>query len=308
MRILGTGLSGLVGSRFVELLENAYEFEHINLDNGINILDKTAVFTAISSSNASLILHMAAKTNVDGCELDKKRDEEILGLKTQEEKEKLWQKEQTAWAVNVYGTQNIVEACKKTNKKIVYISTDFVFSGQKKSYFEEDKPEPIDWYAKTKYEGEKLIQTSGLEYIIARTAYPYRAFFKRNDFVRNLIEKLQRSEKLSMVTDHIMVPTFIDDLVNALDVLIQKDEQGIFHVVGSQSITPYAAALKIAEIFDLDSSLITKTTRREYFTGKAPRPFCLNLKNDKIGKLGIEMSTFDKGLSEIKNQMDKISI
>jgi hypothetical protein len=58
----------------------------------------------------------------------------------------------------------------------------------------------------------------------------------------------------------------------------------------------------------LDSSLISKTTRREYFKGKAPRPFCLNLKNDKIGKLGIEMSTFDKGLLEIKNQIDKISI
>ena len=89
-----------------------------------------------------------------------------------------------------------------------------------------------------------------------------------------------------MVTDHIMVPTFIDDLVNALDVLIQRDEKGIFHVVGSESITPFQAALKIAETFDLNSSLISKTTRREYFSGKAPRPFCLNLKNDKIGKYG----------------------
>jgi len=308
MKILGTGLTGLVGSRFTELLENAYEFEHINLDNGINILDKLSVFEAISSSNASLILHMAAKTNVDGCELDKKRDKEILSFKSRKDKEDIWKKEQTAWAVNVFGTQNIVDACQKTNKKIIYISTDFVFNGQKKSYTEEDKPDPLNWYAKTKYEGEKIIQESGLEFIIARTAYPYRAFFAKNDFVRSLIGKLQKNENLNMVTDHIMVPTFIDDLVNALDVLIQRDEKGIFHVVGSQSITPFAAALKIAETFDLDSSLILKTTRNKYFAGKAPRPFCLNLKNDKIGTMGIEMSTFDKGLLEIKNQIDRISL
>jgi dTDP-4-dehydrorhamnose reductase len=308
MKILGTGLTGLVGSRFTELLENAYEFEHINLENGINILDKTSVFDAISSSGASIIIHMAAKTNVDGCELDKNRDQEILSLKNQKDKEDAWKSEQTAWAVNVFGTQNIVEACQKTNKKIIYISTDFVFNGQKKSYKEEDKPDPLNWYAKTKYEGEKVIQQSGLEFIIARLAYPYRAFFERNDFVRGLVQKLQKKEKLSMVTDHVMVPTYIDDLVNALDVLIQRDEKGIFHVVGSQSVTPFDAALKIAEAFDLEVSLISKTTRREYFLGKAPRPFCLNLKNDKIGKLGVEMSTFDKGLLEIKNQLDRISL
>jgi dTDP-4-dehydrorhamnose reductase len=308
MKILGTGLTGLVGSRFTELLENAYEIEHINLDNGINILDKTSIFDAISSSSASLIIHMAAKTNVDGCELDKKRDQEILNLEDQKKREDAWRNEQTAWAVNVFGTQNIVEACQKTNKKIIYISTDFVFNGQKKFYTEEDKPNPLNWYAKTKYEGEKVIQQSGLEFIIARTAYPYRSFFERNDFVRGLIQKLQKNEKLSMVTDHVMVPTFIDDLVNALDVLIQRDEKGIFHVVGSQSVTPFDAALKIAKTFDLEASLISKTTRREYFLGKAPRPFCLNLKNDKIGKLGVEMSTFDKGLLEIKNQLDRISL
>lgn len=308
MKILGTGLTGLVGSRFTELLENAYEFEHINLDNGINILDKASVLDAISSSNASIVLHMAAKTNVDGCELDKQRDKEILSFKTKEDKEEVWKNEQTAWAVNVFGTQNIVEACQKANKKIIYISTDFVFNGQKKSYTEEENPDPLNWYAKTKYEGEKLVENSGVDYIIARLAYPYRAFFERNDFVRGLIAKLSKNENLSMVTDHIMVPTFIDDLVNALDVLIQKEEKGIFHIVGSESITPYQAALKIAEVFNLDSSLISKTTRREYFAGKAARPFCLNLKNDKIGKLGIEISTFEKGLLEVKNQIEKISL
>jgi dTDP-4-dehydrorhamnose reductase len=308
-KILATGLTGLVGSRFTELLDEVYEFEHINLSNGIDILDKDAVLDKILSSDANIVIHIAAKTNVDGCQTDKEKDKQILSFKTSEEKENAWKEEKTAWAVNVFGTQNIVKACQKTNKKIVYISTDFVFDGTKKSYAENEKPNPINWYAKTKYEGEKLIQNSGLDYIIARIAYPYRALFKRNDFVRGLLEKLERGEKLNMVTDHIMVPTFIDDIANALDILIRLNQKGIFHVVGSQRVTPYDAAIKIAQGFDLrDESLISKTTRREYFAGKAPRPFCLYLKNDKIGKLGIEMSTFDKGLSEIKNQIDRIHI
>lgn len=308
MKILGTGLTGLVGSRFVELFESVYEFEFINLENGVNILDKESVFNAISSSKAPVLIHMAAKTNVDGCELDKQRDKEILDFKDQTQKEEAWVREQTAWAINVFGTQNVVEACQKTNKKIIYVSTDFVFNGQKKFYSEKDLPDPLNWYAKTKYEAEKLIQDSSLDYIIVRLAYPYRAFFERNDFVRGLISKLEKREKIEMITDHVMVPTFIDDIGNALDVLIQKEENGIFHVVGSQSVTPYEAALKVAKEFDLDNSLIEKTTRRKYFVNRAPRPFCLNLKNDKIGKLGIEMSTFDKGLKEIKNQIERINI
>jgi dTDP-4-dehydrorhamnose reductase len=307
-KILATGLTGLVGSRFTELLGEAYEFEHISLDNGIDILDKDAVFSKISGSSASIVIHMAAKANVDGCESDKERDKEILELKSEKEKENTWRSEKTAWAVNVYGTQNVIEACQKADKKIVYISTDFVFDGKKRNYTEDDECAPVNWYAKTKYEGEKLVQNSELDYLITRIAYPYRAFFERNDFVRAILAKLQKSEKLNMVTDHIMTPTFIDDIANALDVLIQLGQKGIFHVVGSQAVCPYDAAVKIAREFDLDESLISKTSRREYFAGKAVRPFCLYLKNDKIGKLGIEMSTFDKGIIEVKNQRERINI
>jgi dTDP-4-dehydrorhamnose reductase len=77
MKILGTGLTGLVGSRFTELLENAYEFEHINLENGINILDKKLFLRKFPHRMLQIVLHMAAKTNVDGCELDKKRDKKF---------------------------------------------------------------------------------------------------------------------------------------------------------------------------------------------------------------------------------------
>lgn len=304
MKILVTGLTGLIGSRFAELLGDSYELDNLSLSSGTDILDKQAVFQKVTSSNPDLIVHFAAKTNVDGCEDDEVKDKEAI--ETGDFTEII--REKTAWAVNVLGTQNIINAAKEINKKIIFISTDFVFDGKKKSYTEEDIPNPINWYAKTKAEGERLIRGSDLDFIILRIAYPYRAIFAKKDFVRVILEKLEKHEKLNVVTDHIMVPAFIDDIVNGLNILIQREEKGIFNMVGEESVTPYQAALEIAKVFDLDESLILKTTRREYFKGKAQRPFCLNLKNDKIGLLGIEMSTFQKGLIEVKNQREKLHI
>lgn len=290
MKILGTGLSGLVGSRIVELLSDRYEFENIGRNTGIDIIDREKVIDKIKSSDASIVLHLAAKTDVDGCEKDK-----ALG------------ENGDAWKINVEGTRNIVDACKESNKKLIYISTDFVFDGTNPpagGYAEDDIPNPVNWYAKTKYEGEKIVQKSSSPWIIARIAYPYRANFGKLDFARAILRRLQNNEKVAGVTDHKFCPTFIDDIANAIDVLIKKKEGGLFHVVGSQSLSPFDGALAIASEFGLDKNLIGKTTRMEYFKDRAPRPFILFLKSDKIRRLGVEVRGFKEGLKEIKSQMD----
>src|SRR5690349_7159093 len=143
MKIAGTGLSGLVGSRIQELLKN-YEFEDISRRTGTNITDKEAVLHRIKNSNADVVLHLAAKADVDGCETDKH-----LGEKGE------------AWQINVVGTENVVAAVKETRKKLMYISTDFVFDGEKSpygGYSEQDDPNPINWYAQTKYEAEQRVE------------------------------------------------------------------------------------------------------------------------------------------------------
>jgi len=304
MKILGTGLDGLVGSRIVELLKDQYEFESSDVD----ITDRDGIITRIRNSDASIVLHLAAKTSVDGCEED--REEDIgRGNGVRDE----WKKKKTAWAVNVYGTQNIVDACQASNKKLIYISTDFVFDGSRPpagatsdvadGYRETDKPNPVNWYGKTKYEGEKVVQKLSSPWIIARIAYPYRASFAKKDFVRALIHKFQNKENLQMVTDHIMTPTFVDDIACALHFLIKNNSTGIFHVVGSEFISPYEAAIKIAEIFDFSKDYTAETTRSEYFYNRVPRPFQLALKNDKIQNLGVKMRGFEEGLEEVKKQL-----
>lgn len=305
MKILVTGLSGLVGSRFAELLKDSYEFEGITRESGVDITDEASINQKILSSDARIVLHLAAKTDVDGCENDKEIDEKFLDQKDFENQE--WINKKTAWVINVLGTKYIIEACKKTNKKIIYISTDFVFDGNKsqdKGYIEEDIPSPINWYGNTKYEAEKLVQNSGLEWAIVRTAYPYRASFdKKNDFLRVILQRFKNNQNLNMITDHIMTPTFIDDFVYATDSLIRTNSSGIFNVVGDQFISPYECAVLIADKFNFDKGLITQTTRKEYFKDKAQRPFFLGLKNDKIKKMGIKMKTFEEGLGEIINQI-----
>ncbi len=283
MKILGTGLSGLVGSRIVELLSDRVEFEHSDVD----ITDEQLITEKIKSSDASFVLHLAAKARVDACELDRDQKEEG-----------------EAWKMNVLGTKNVANACSFSGKKIIYISTDFVFDGEKSPYDENSIPNPLNWYGQTKLLGEKvIISTKNLSWIIARIAFPYRCHFKRNDFVSAIIELFKKNQPVVAVTDQIFTPTFIDDLAEALFVLLQKNEQGVFHIVGSLSISPYNAALLIAKKFDFDSSLMTKTTREEFFKNRAKRPFRLELKNDKIAKLGVKMSTFEEGLKRLKEQL-----
>ena len=288
MKVLGTGLDGLVGSRIVELLSDKYEFENLSIITGLDVTDRKAVLQRIKNSQAQVIFHLAAKTDVDECEKDK-----ALG------------REGEAWKINVEGTRNVADACLETNKKLIYVSTDFVFDGENVptgGYSEEDTPNPINWYAQTKYEGEKIVQSLSTPWLIFRIASPYRANFVRLDFFRAILKRLQDGLPVTAVSDHIFTPTFIDDIAVALDKLINNNSQGIFHVVGSQSLTPYEAAVLIAKEFDLDTPQISQTTRAEFFKNRAPRSFQLVLKNDKIENLGIKMRTFEEGIDEIKRQ------
>ena len=289
-QIIGLGLSGLVGSRITDLLADQYEFVSLSHSERIDIT-KPESLNVIKQFRADYVLHLAAKTDVDGCEIDKS-----LG------------QEGDAWKINVLGTKNVANICRETGKKIIYFSTDFVFDGEKpenESYSEEDSPNPLNYYAKTKYEGEKEVMASGAEYVILRIAYPYRAKFEaKKDFVRAIKERLEGGGEIKAVKDHIFCPTFIDDLADVVDLLIAKDASGIYHSAGSQPLSPYDSALKIAEIFNLNKNLISKTTREEFFQNRAKRPFNLNLENGKISELGMEMKSFDEGLREIKKQLE----
>ncbi len=285
MNILGTGLSGLVGSRIVELLAAQHTFEDLSLETGVDITDYRSVNSRIESSKAGWVFHFAAYTDVQGAE-----------------KEKSLGKESPAWKINVLATENIAQACKKTGKKLVYVDTDYAFDGKKKGqYTEEDEPHPLGWYGMTKFEGAKRVRALDNQSVIIRIANPYRARpVGKKDFVHKMLERLESGQPVVGAVDQLFVPTYIDDIAGALDALIRVNASGLFHVVGSSSLSPYEAARTIAKVWELPDHLIRKITFREFFKDRAPVPQYAALSNNKIRMLGVRMRTFEEGLREIK--------
>lgn len=286
IRVITIGGSGLIGSRVTELLNDSFAFWDLSRKDGVDITNPNSLKLIEDDAKYPFVLLLAAKADVDGCEKDK-----ALGEKGE------------AWKINVEGVRNVANACLRNNKKLIYVSTDFVFDGENTpvdGYSEDDTPNPLNWYARTKYEGENALIDSGAKYIIARTAYPYRKeFMQKTDFVRAIAARLEKGQEVAAVSDHLMSPTFIDDFAFSIGKLMQLDEAGIFHITGSSSLSPFEAAILIAKKVKASLHLVKKTTRAEFFKDRAVRPFNLSMKNARISKLGSPLLTFEAGLEKV---------
>jgi len=281
IRVGITGGGGLVGSMIVEILKADENFDvHLILEQQMDITNRESVFNTLKNLNFDVFLHLAAYTNVDKAEIEKEK----------------------VWKINVEGTRNVFDAVNSLNKNFIYISTDFVFDGKAENspFFEDSNPNPISYYGSTKYEGEKIVNGNGT---IIRLSYPYRTKFgNKPDIVRNIKLLLEQGKTLSMVTDSLIVPTFIDDIAYALrEFLLSKNfKPEIFHIVGSQVLSPYECGKIIARAFGLDDSLIKATTYEEYFKGKAKRPQFSDIKsrNNNFYK----MNGFEETISKFKDE------
>lgn len=276
LKIALTGADGLVGSRIIELLKNDFEFIPLP-QKSVDITNKEQVDRALKNLNFDIFFHLAAYTNVPGAEVNK----------------------DLCFKINRDGTKNVYDSVMKKQKKFIYISTDFVFDGVNPPYDEESLPNPIGVYASSKYEGEKIVKNQAM---IVRIAYPYRANFEsKRDFFRTFKFYLENNKLLSMIANSLMTPTFIDDIAFGLKYLFNNYKSEIYHLVGSQPISPYEAAMIVAKAFNLNQSLIEKTTYEEYIRGKARLPQFATIKSNK--NTFWRMKTFVEGLEEIKKQL-----
>ena len=291
-KIIGTGLSGLVGSRIKELLNDRFEFVDFSLDTGVNILDRQSLEIAFeANADATAVIHMAAFTDTNAA-WEQRGDKSGL-----------------CYQLNVEGTRNILDLCHKNNKFLTYISTDFVFDGTKDTpYFETDVPNPIEWYGETKYLGEKLIIESGHCANISRITYPYRAKFDpKPDIIRKVIDKLATGQEVKMFSDQICTYTFIDDIAASLGYFFENKNEGIYHLVGSSSHSPYEMALLVAEVFGFDQTNVFQNSLEEYIKsqpeGSRPWQKTLITSNQKAVSLGLKFSTLEQGLRIVKSQL-----
>lgn len=288
IQILATGLSGLVGTRIRELLQNQYSFTDLSFSTGVDITDEKKVNEAFSKNEARWVLHLAALADVDKCETEK----------------------ELAYKINVIGTRNIAAACKKYNKKLIHISTDFVFSGDESpEYFEDSKRKSCNYYAETKImaEDEAVNGLEAKQWVILRISHPYKHLAKnepKKSFFQRMYELLKNNQELKAIDDYYSRPTFIDDIANGIQQLIELNLHGTHHCVGDSLLSGAEEAEIICEVFGFDKNLIKKVKLDDYFQARAKRPHNLNLNNDKIKKAtGIKLHTFREGLMEIKVSM-----
>lgn len=292
MNVASIGSSSLVGSRFCELAEQKLNLirADLNSEPKIDITKNSSVENFFREHDFECIVLFSAFTDVD-------RAQEQNG-----------DKNGSCWQINVEGTKNIVSACKKLDKKLVLISTDFIFDGEAGPYSEDSPPGPnnnkVSWYGITKQESEKIAKTLD-DAIILRISYPFRAQYEiKTDFARNILKRYKENNLFPLFSDQQITPTFIDDIAPAIVLLLTSNKTGIFHLASPITTTPLEFAKYLVEKFGLDSKKIKKTSIVEFLKkeGATPRPKLAGLKTEKIESFGFTPTSWQEGIDELFRQ------
>lgn len=258
MKVVVTGANGMLGQDLCPILEDeGYEVLETDIHN-LDITDKNSVKNFLLKEKPDIVIHCAAYTDVNNAEYELEK----------------------ARFINSYGTENIAKGCAEINAMIVYLSTDYVFDGKSTSpYLTTDKPNPINNYGLTKFEGEEAIKKYCKKYYIVRTSWLYG--IHGSNFVEKMIS-LQNEPELKVVDDQIGCPTWTVELANGIIKLLETEEYGIHHICGSGSTSWYNFAKEIFSQMNLKVNL--KPCKTKDYPTPAKRPNFSVLDNSKICK------------------------
>jgi dTDP-4-dehydrorhamnose reductase len=237
-QILGTGLSGLIGSKLVQSFSSQYIFQNLDVNDPttpVDITDLDQVQTAFENSSAPVVVHFAAFTDV---------------TKAWEQRD---DKNGVAYKVNVLGTRNIAQAAATTGKHLIHISTAYVFDGEKEQpYTEADPVNPIEWYGQTKAWAEEEVAHHAQNWTILRIDQPFRSdSFPRLDLAHRIIAGLKDNTLYPQFTNHFFGPTFIDDFVKVIEWVMRTGSTGIYHASSGEQWTDYDFAQVVNETLQL---------------------------------------------------------
>lgn len=266
MRILITGSNGLLGQKLVALLRQQPEVELVATSRGSNKLaelypdvrfvpldatDQQQVARVVAQEQPTHLIHTAAMTNVDECELNR---------------EACWQK-------NVTAVEHVVAACATHKVHLTHVSTDFIFSGEEGPLAEDAIPAPINFYGESKLAAERIVQASRASWAIVRTVLVYGTAhdYGRTNIVLWVRDSLRANKPIKVVDDQFRTPTLAEDLAQGCWLAAKQNASGIYHISSSELFTPYQMALQVADFFQLDKSLITRVDGST-FSQPAKRP------------------------------------
>jgi len=228
------------------------------------------------------IINTAAMTNVDGCEIQR----------------------QEAWFSNVTFVEQLARLSLIVESHLIHFSTDYVFDGTKGPYTEQDQPNPICYYGKSKLAGENAVLKSHVNNTVIRTNVVYGLTTNdQSDFVQWVIKCHEAKKTMNIVDDQLSNPTLTDDLALSVKRIIEKKRCGLYHIGGNTYCNRYEFALEIAKIFHLDESLIAPIQTHS-LNQKAKRPLRGGLINLKAHTdFGIQYSTIQEGLVRLRHHM-----
>lgn len=285
-----TGASGLLGRKLCQLaLERGYGvysiYKEHPVDLGVSVkLDLTfqsGVFKTLSELKPEVVVHAAAYTDVDGCETNKN----------------------LAWKANAESTRNVAIASASIGAHLIYVSTDYVFDGEKGFYTEDDDPNPINYYGYTKLKGEEFVEEYAEEWCIARPSviYGWGPEHKLN-FATWLINNLNQGKEVKALADQHVSPTFNTNFAEMLLEIAERRIKGVLHTAGATPVNRYEFALKLAEVFNLDTSLI-KPAKMNEISWKAKRPIDSSLNVSKASVLlDAKPLKLDQALEKMKKE------
>lgn len=239
MKILVAGAKGQLGIDVVNKLSEKHEVVGFD-EKYLDITNLDNVVSNIKSIKPNLIINCAAYTNVDGCE-------ENVDM---------------AYKINTLGARNLAIASLENKSRLLHISTDFVFDGEKKEdYIEFDSTNPISVYGKSKLEGEKFIREICPRHYILRTSWLYGK--NGNNFVKTMMRLSENNKTLKVVDDQIGSPTYTEDLVEVINMIIQKEAYGTYHVSNAGKCTWNEFAKKIFELAEIKNIKVLPITTEE---------------------------------------------
>ncbi|NOQ91094.1 MAG: sugar nucleotide-binding protein [Flavobacteriaceae bacterium] len=297
-KILITGSNGLLGQKLVKLFLGKKDYEIFAVARGenrlknkssytyysIDIIEHDKLINLINEIQPHYIIHTAAMTNVDACELKQKECD----------------------IINVDVVKTLASICKNNNIHLIQLSTDFIFDGEKGTFYtEEDKPNPISYYGLSKLKSEKIILKSDIKYTIIRTILVY-GMVDNNDrsnivlWVKNSIED---KKQINVVTDQFRMPTFVEDLAESCFLAVKNDVIGIYNVSSNELLSIFDIAIEVANTFNLDKSYIKPiATSSLNLPAKRPPKTGFDL-NKSISQLKLPSYSFAERLQVFKNQL-----
>lgn len=296
VKVLLAGCHGLLGRNIAIRTSGKFNVLGIDIDENSNVTlegfeyqksDLTVsddVRKIIEEFTPAFIINATGYNNVDNCEIYKEE----------------------CWKNNVEIVQYLTKYGKRINSKLIHFSTDFIFDGKKGYYREDDRPNPINYYGRSKLAAENTTIASGIDYTIIRTStlFDYDRNLKKDNFATFVTERLKQNMKIQIATDQKTNPTLASNLAEFTWTLLKLEKTGIYHFVGLDDVTKYEFALKLAEKGNFEQNLIKPVLFKD-LEKLALRPENSSLSVDKvINEVGIKPLNLNEGITHFFNKME----